>query len=105
MSNICPPESSDREVSAGKTRGWKRRREAGWRRVACRHRIKKPSSERLPAKTHVYAHTHAVSLMPHFQNSLLKKTKKRGRVERTQKRRRVREEGETWRECKCNSHS
>ena len=24
MSNICPPESSDREVSAGKTRGWKR---------------------------------------------------------------------------------
>lgn len=77
MSNICPPESSDREVSAGKTRGWRRRRrEAGWRRVACRHRIKKPSSERLPAKTHVYAHTHAVSLMPHFQNSLLKKNKK-----------------------------
>lgn len=29
MSNICPPESSDREVSAGKTRGRKRRRGGG----------------------------------------------------------------------------
>lgn len=58
MSNICPPESSDREVSAGKTRGRKRRgerveaEEKGSRmaRDAYRHKLKKPSSERLPLK-------------------------------------------------------
>lgn len=33
MSNICPPESSDREVSAGKTRG-SEEREDEWRREA-----------------------------------------------------------------------
>lgn len=32
MSNICPPESSDREVSAGKTRGEEEEMENKWRR-------------------------------------------------------------------------
>lgn len=37
MSNICPPESSDREVSAGKTRGRKRKgRMSGGRMVTGR---------------------------------------------------------------------
>lgn len=51
MSNICPPESSDREVSAGKTRGRKRRGErveaeekrGSTARDAYRHKLKKPS--------------------------------------------------------------
>lgn len=78
MSNICPPESSDREVSAGKTRGWKRRREAGWRRVACRHRIKKPSSERLPAKTRLRTHARSVTYATFPKQSVKKKLKNEG---------------------------
>ena len=47
MSNICPLESSDREVSAGKTRGRKRREGGGDERQdgeGCfRRKLKKPS--------------------------------------------------------------
>lgn len=63
----------------GEESKWRRRGEARWRGMLTDI---KSSSERLPlkkirlqVKTHVYAHagTQAASLMPHFQNSLLKK--------------------------------
>lgn len=63
MSNICPPESSDREVSAGKTRGRKKR---GLGMLP--DKLKQPSERKRGRESltkmhvkHVYAHMHATT--------------------------------------------
>lgn len=72
MSNICPPESSDREVSAERIRG---EGKGGWwgmlADINCKSRHQRDC--KLKHTSHSHSCTHAVSLMPHFQNSLLEK--------------------------------
>lgn len=88
--------------------GWRRRRrEAGWRRDAYRQTKKAINREtdikkKLQAKTHACTHAHPQRHLCHI-SEFVKKTG--GKFEWTQKRRRLREEGQTRRECKCNSHS